>query len=49
MDSRLILAVRIQAESEKLIGFRVLWIDAERGARLSNRIGSIVQAVKQIG
>src|ERR1700691_726348 len=49
MNRRAILSIGVQSETEELVRLGVLRIHAERGARFRNRVGTVIETIKDVG
>ncbi len=49
MNRSTVLSVGVQRETEELVGLGVLRIHTERRARFSNRVGTVIETIEDVG
>src|ERR1700740_1518572 len=49
VERGLIVAIRVMRQTEKTVGLGILWIYAERSARLRHRIVGVIAAIEVVG
>ena len=49
MNRSAVLSVRIQSQTEELVGLGVLRIHAESGARFRDRVGAVIETIEDVG